>query len=55
MNNVGAYQTVTDNMHFGLPPLSDVWESSITCVELYLPLPLDPGSKEAQKMYPWLR
>ena len=55
MNNVNAYQTVTDNMRFGLPPLSDVWESSITCIELYLPLPLDPGSKDARNMYPWLR
>ena len=55
MNNVHAYQSVTDNLHFGLPPLSDAWESCITCISMHLPQPLDPGSKEAKKLYPWLR
>ncbi|KAJ7341823.1 hypothetical protein JRQ81_007119 [Phrynocephalus forsythii] len=40
--NVGAYQSLTDNMYHGLPPLSNALVGSLFGSQLRLPQPLDP-------------
>ncbi|XP_076818582.1 uncharacterized protein LOC143464598 isoform X1 [Clavelina lepadiformis] len=54
MGNQRAYKCITDNMHFALPSLSNIWEKNVTCMHLKLPEPLDPSSLEAMKLFPWL-
>lgn len=40
--NAPAYQSVTDGMYHGLPPLSNALVKSIFASQLSLPQPLDP-------------
>ncbi|MBN3311102.1 CC162 protein, partial [Amia calva] len=51
--NTAAYQTVTDKMSHALPVLSDCVTGSLYSTHLTLPLPLQPDSIRAQRMYPW--
>ncbi|ELW50092.1 Coiled-coil domain-containing protein 162 [Tupaia chinensis] len=51
--NVPAYQSVTDGMHHGLPPLSNSLTKSIFASQLSLPPPLDPRSLQAFALFPW--
>ncbi|XP_069344471.1 coiled-coil domain-containing protein 162-like [Eulemur rufifrons] len=51
--NVPAYQSVTDGMYHGLPPLSNSLLKSIFASQLSLPQPLDPRSPEAFVLFPW--
>ncbi|XP_066569838.1 coiled-coil domain containing 162 [Amia ocellicauda] len=51
--NTAAYQTVTDKMSHALPVLSDCVTGSLYSTHLTLPLPLQPDSIRAERMYPW--
>ncbi|XP_045400102.1 uncharacterized protein LOC123633144 isoform X6 [Lemur catta] len=51
--NVPAYQSVTDCMYHGLPPLSNSLLKSIFASQLSLPQPLDPRSPQAFVLFPW--
>ncbi|EHB08358.1 hypothetical protein GW7_10687, partial [Heterocephalus glaber] len=56
--NIPAYQSVTDGMHHGLPPLSNSLMKSIFASQLGLPQPLDPRSlqacfRTASALFPW--
>ncbi|XP_012924408.2 putative uncharacterized protein C6orf183 homolog isoform X3 [Heterocephalus glaber] len=51
--NIPAYQSVTDGMHHGLPPLSNSLMKSIFASQLGLPQPLDPRSLQASALFPW--
>ncbi|XP_012506582.1 PREDICTED: coiled-coil domain-containing protein 162-like [Propithecus coquereli] len=51
--NVPAYQSVTDGMYHGLPPLSNSLLKSIFASQLSLPQPLDPRSPQAFVLFPW--
>ncbi|XP_006840054.1 PREDICTED: coiled-coil domain-containing protein 162-like [Chrysochloris asiatica] len=51
--NVSAYQSVTDGMYHGLPPMSNALVKSIFASQLGLPLPLDPQSLQAFVLFPW--
>ncbi|XP_074224610.1 uncharacterized protein LOC105077107 isoform X7 [Camelus bactrianus] len=51
--NAPAYQSVTDGMYHGLPPLSNSPVKSIFASQLSLPPPLDPQSLQAFVLFPW--
>ncbi|XP_063079958.1 uncharacterized protein si:ch73-242m19.1 [Engraulis encrasicolus] len=51
--NIGAYQSVSDNMGHALPLLSDRLTGSEQSCGLPLPQPLDPHSPQAQRLFPW--
>nr|XP_020657015.1 transmembrane protein FLJ37396 [Pogona vitticeps] len=51
--NVNAYQSLTDNMYHGLPPLSNAIVGSLFGSQLRLPQPLDPHSHRAEMLFPW--
>ncbi|XP_010987955.3 coiled-coil domain-containing protein 162 [Camelus dromedarius] len=51
--NAPAYQSVTDGMYHGLPPLSNSLVKSIFASQLSLPPPLDPQSLQAFVLFPW--
>ncbi|XP_020946494.1 putative uncharacterized protein C6orf183 homolog isoform X8 [Sus scrofa] len=51
--NAPAYQSVTDGMYHGLPPLSNSLTKSIFASQLSLPQPLDPQSLQAFVLFPW--
>uniref|UniRef100_A0A673U0P3 Coiled-coil domain containing 162 n=1 Tax=Suricata suricatta TaxID=37032 RepID=A0A673U0P3_SURSU len=51
--NASAYQSVTDGMYHGLPPLSNSLVKSIFASQLSLPQPLDPQSLQASMLFPW--
>ncbi|XP_006881291.1 PREDICTED: coiled-coil domain-containing protein 162-like [Elephantulus edwardii] len=51
--NVSAYQSVTDGMHHGLPPMSSSLVKSLFSSQLGLPQPLDPRSLQAVVLFPW--
>ncbi|XP_048209675.1 uncharacterized protein LOC125357064 [Perognathus longimembris pacificus] len=51
--NLPAYQSVTDGMCHGLPPLSSSLRKSIFASQLGLPPPLDPRSLQAFALFPW--
>uniref|UniRef100_A0A8C3W6D5 Coiled-coil domain-containing protein 162 n=1 Tax=Catagonus wagneri TaxID=51154 RepID=A0A8C3W6D5_9CETA len=51
--NAPAYQSVTDGMYHGLPPLSNSFTRSIFASQLSLPQPLDPQSLQAFVLFPW--
>ncbi|KAM9665221.1 LOW QUALITY PROTEIN: uncharacterized protein ACIGJ3_008931 [Trichechus inunguis] len=51
--NVSAYQSVTDGMYHGLPPMSSSLVKSIFSSQLGLPQPLDPWSLQAFVLFPW--
>nr|XP_019590619.1 PREDICTED: transmembrane protein FLJ37396 isoform X2 [Rhinolophus sinicus] len=51
--NAPAYQSVTDGMYHGLPPLSNSLVKSIFASQLSLPQPLDPRSSQAFVLFPW--
>ncbi|KAM4866054.1 coiled-coil domain-containing protein 162-like [Thomomys bottae] len=51
--NIPAYQSVTDGMCHGLPPLSNSLMKSIFASQLSLPPPLDPQSLQAFALFPW--
>ncbi|KAM9234693.1 LOW QUALITY PROTEIN: uncharacterized protein PS065_005276 [Dugong dugon] len=51
--NVSAYQSVTDGMYHGLPPMSSSLVKSIFSSQLGLPQPLDPRSLQAFVLFPW--
>ncbi|XP_059257148.1 uncharacterized protein LOC132018346 [Mustela nigripes] len=51
--NAPAYQSVTDGMYHGLPPLSSSLVKSIFASQLSLPQPLDPRSLQASMLFPW--
>ncbi|XP_023578090.1 uncharacterized protein Ccdc162p [Octodon degus] len=53
VGNAAAYQSVTDGMHHGLPPLSNSLMKSIFASQLSLPQPLHPQSLQASVMFPW--
>ncbi|XP_053138734.1 coiled-coil domain-containing protein 162-like [Hemicordylus capensis] len=51
--NVFAYQSVTDNIYHGLPPLSNSLVKSAFASQLQLPQPLDPHSHRTLMLFPW--
>ncbi|XP_046532783.1 uncharacterized protein LOC124247491 isoform X5 [Equus quagga] len=51
--NAPAYQSVSDGMYHGLPPLSNSLVKSIFASQLSLPQPLDPRSPQAFMLFPW--
>nr|XP_040139111.1 uncharacterized protein LOC101969599 isoform X5 [Ictidomys tridecemlineatus] len=51
--NIPAYQSVTDGMCHGLPPLSNSLRKSIFASQLGLPQLLDPRSLQASVLFPW--
>uniref|UniRef100_A0A8C8WE94 Coiled-coil domain-containing protein 162-like n=1 Tax=Panthera leo TaxID=9689 RepID=A0A8C8WE94_PANLE len=51
--NASAYQSVTDGMYHGLPPLSNSLVKSIFASQLSMPQPLDPQSLQASVLFPW--
>nr|XP_023398724.1 coiled-coil domain-containing protein 162-like [Loxodonta africana] len=51
--NVSAYQSVTDGMYHGLPPMSNSLVKSVFASQLGLPQPLDPRSLQAFVLFPW--
>uniref|UniRef100_A0A8C6EUI7 Coiled-coil domain-containing protein 162-like n=1 Tax=Marmota marmota marmota TaxID=9994 RepID=A0A8C6EUI7_MARMA len=51
--NIPAYQSITDGMCHGLPPLSNSLRKSIFASQLGLPQPLDPRSLQASVLFPW--
>ncbi|XP_037698208.1 uncharacterized protein LOC119539130 isoform X3 [Choloepus didactylus] len=51
--NVPAYQSVTDGMYHGLPPMSNSLVKSVFASQLGLPQPLDPRSLQAFVLFPW--
>uniref|UniRef100_A0A452VNR9 Coiled-coil domain-containing protein 162-like n=1 Tax=Ursus maritimus TaxID=29073 RepID=A0A452VNR9_URSMA len=51
--NAPAYQSVTDGMYHGLPPLSNALVKSIFASQLSLPQPLDPQNLQASVLFPW--
>ncbi|XP_039725921.1 uncharacterized protein LOC120608203 [Pteropus medius] len=51
--NAPAYQSVTDGMYHGLPPLSSSLVKSIFASQLRLPQPLGPQSLQAFVLFPW--
>ncbi|XP_058590881.1 uncharacterized protein LOC131514658 isoform X3 [Neofelis nebulosa] len=51
--NASAYQSVTDGMYHGLPPLSNSLVKSIFASQLSVPQPLDPQSLQASVLFPW--
>uniref|UniRef100_A0A674HYJ5 Coiled-coil domain containing 162 n=2 Tax=Terrapene triunguis TaxID=2587831 RepID=A0A674HYJ5_9SAUR len=48
-----AYQSVTDSMHHGLPPLSNSAVRSVFASQLWLPQLLDPRSPMTLTLFPW--
>ncbi|XP_058163219.1 uncharacterized protein [Dasypus novemcinctus] len=51
--NVPAYQSVTDGIYHGLPPMSNAFVKSIFASQLGIPQPLDPRSLQASVLFPW--
>uniref|UniRef100_A0A8D0BWJ9 Uncharacterized protein n=1 Tax=Salvator merianae TaxID=96440 RepID=A0A8D0BWJ9_SALMN len=51
--NVSAYQSLTDNIYHGLPPLSNAVVRSVFASHFQLPLPLDPHGHRALMLFPW--
>ncbi|KAM9676053.1 uncharacterized protein ACBT57_004703 [Dama dama] len=51
--SASAYQSVTDGMYHGLPPLSNSPMKSIFASQLSLPQPLDPQSLQSFVLFPW--
>uniref|UniRef100_A0A8C3S8N3 Coiled-coil domain-containing protein 162 n=1 Tax=Chelydra serpentina TaxID=8475 RepID=A0A8C3S8N3_CHESE len=51
--NILAYQSVTDSMHHGLPPLSNSAVRSVFASQLWLPQLLDPCSPTTLTLFPW--
>uniref|UniRef100_A0A8D0GF26 Coiled-coil domain-containing protein 162-like n=1 Tax=Sphenodon punctatus TaxID=8508 RepID=A0A8D0GF26_SPHPU len=51
--NVSAYQSITDNMYHGLPPLSNTMVRSVFASQFWLPQPLDPRSPRTETLFPW--
>uniref|UniRef100_A0A8C8S497 Coiled-coil domain-containing protein 162 n=1 Tax=Pelusios castaneus TaxID=367368 RepID=A0A8C8S497_9SAUR len=51
--NILAYQSITDSMHHGLPPLSNSAVRSAFASQLSLPQPLDPRSPMTLSLFPW--
>ncbi|XP_067402603.1 coiled-coil domain-containing protein 162-like [Emydura macquarii macquarii] len=51
--NILAYQSITDSMHHGLPPLSNSAVRSAFASQLCLPEPLDPRSPRTLMLFPW--
>ncbi|XP_042300836.1 uncharacterized protein LOC121918885 isoform X2 [Sceloporus undulatus] len=50
---VCAYQSITDNMYHGLPPLSNAIVGSLLASQFPLPKPLDQHGRRAQMLFPW--
>ncbi|XP_060609133.2 coiled-coil domain-containing protein 162-like [Anolis sagrei] len=51
--NICAYQSITDNIYHGLPPLSNAIVGSLFASQFQLPQPLDPHGRRAQMLFPW--
>uniref|UniRef100_A0A7M4E030 Coiled-coil domain containing 162 n=1 Tax=Crocodylus porosus TaxID=8502 RepID=A0A7M4E030_CROPO len=51
--NISAYQSITDSMYHGLPPLSNSVVRSAFASQFGLPQPLDPHSPSALMLFPW--
>ncbi|XP_054846477.1 coiled-coil domain-containing protein 162-like [Eublepharis macularius] len=51
--NVSAYQSVTDNIYHGLPPLSNSVVRSVFASQLLLPQLLDPYGHRTLLLFPW--
>ncbi|XP_048348944.1 uncharacterized protein LOC125430762 isoform X3 [Sphaerodactylus townsendi] len=51
--NVSAYQSITDNIYHGLPPLSACVVRSAFASQLLLPQLLDPFGHRALMLFPW--
>uniref|UniRef100_UPI00254179EA coiled-coil domain-containing protein 162-like n=1 Tax=Euleptes europaea TaxID=460621 RepID=UPI00254179EA len=50
---VSAYQSVTDHIYHGLPPLSSCVVRSAFASQLLLPQPLDPYGHRTLMLFPW--
>ncbi|CAM4534930.1 unnamed protein product, partial [Caretta caretta] len=51
--NILAYQSVTDSMHHGLPPLSNSAVRSVFASQLWLPQLVVPCSPTTLTLFPW--
>nr|XP_028577507.1 uncharacterized protein LOC114593298 [Podarcis muralis] len=51
--NVSAYQSITDHIYHGLPPISNTIVGSAFASQLRLPQPLDPHGHRAVLLFPW--
>ncbi|XP_060112838.1 uncharacterized protein LOC132585047 [Heteronotia binoei] len=51
--NVSAYQSVTDSIYHGLPPLSNSIVRSAFASQLLIPQLLDPYGHRTLKLFPW--
>uniref|UniRef100_A0A8C0X0L6 Coiled-coil domain-containing protein 162 n=1 Tax=Castor canadensis TaxID=51338 RepID=A0A8C0X0L6_CASCN len=51
--NLPAYQSVTEGVYHGLPPLSNSLMKSIFASQFSLPQPLDPQGLQALVLFPW--
>ncbi|XP_061479532.1 uncharacterized protein LOC133383234 isoform X2 [Rhineura floridana] len=51
--NVSAYQSITDHIYHGLPPISNAMFGSAFASQLRLPQPLDPHGHRALMLFPW--
>ncbi|XP_062980874.1 coiled-coil domain-containing protein 162-like [Elgaria multicarinata webbii] len=51
--NVSAYQSITDNICHGLPPIGNAVVGSAFASQLHLPQPLDPCGHRTLMLFPW--
>uniref|UniRef100_F7A809 Uncharacterized protein n=1 Tax=Ciona intestinalis TaxID=7719 RepID=F7A809_CIOIN len=51
--NLSAFHSINNNMHFALPSLSNITQGSLTCF-IRCPEPLDAGTSDAKILFPWL-
>nr|XP_060630300.1 coiled-coil domain-containing protein 162-like [Anolis sagrei ordinatus] len=48
--NICAYQSITDNIYHGLPPLSNAIVGNLFASQFQLPQPLDPHGRRVSKI-----